>query len=52
MKGSSQKEDALKRFELENEVKIDESVYEFVEAEQDRILEARPWRSEWGLFIL
>lgn len=33
MKKTSQRDDALKRFELENQVQIDESIYEFVEAE-------------------
>lgn len=46
MKPSGGGADALKRFELENAVKVDDSVYEFNEAEQDKILDARPWRSE------
>merc|ERR1719498_344154 len=44
---------AQQRFELENGVRVDDAaIYEFDEAEQDKIYEARPWKEDPNFFKL
>jgi hypothetical protein len=38
---------AEKQFELENEI-MEEEIYKFSEAEQDKLFETRPWRKEYS----